>query len=71
MACDLWRYWETHGHLTEGRRVLAALLERLDPTPRAGPGRSGSPDSWRMVQGDMPAARTLLEGRPLGGPPAG
>ena len=60
MACDLWRYWETHGHLTEGRRVLAALLERLDqtaPSPRA---------LWvagflAMVQGDMPAARTLLE----------
>jgi len=60
MACDLWRYWETHGHLTEGRRVLAALLERLDqttPTPRA---------LWvagylAMLQGDLPAARTVLE----------
>jgi len=60
IACDLWRYWETHGHLTEGRRVLAALLERLDqtsPPPRA---------LWvagflAMVQGDMPTARTLLE----------
>src|SRR5215469_11184620 len=30
MACDLWRYWETHGHLTEGRRILAALLEKLE-----------------------------------------
>jgi non-specific serine/threonine protein kinase len=60
IACDLWRYWETHGHLTEGRRILAGLLERLDqtsPAPRA---------LWvagflAMVQGDMPAAQTLLE----------
>src|SRR5262249_25301642 len=29
LACDLWRYWETGGHLTEGRRILATLLERL------------------------------------------
>jgi len=60
IACDLWRYWETHGHLTEGRRVLAALLDRLgqtSPAPRA---------LWvagflAMVQGDMSTARTLLE----------
>src|SRR5215468_1534145 len=29
IACDLWRYWETHGHLTEGRRILAVLLDQL------------------------------------------
>lgn len=27
MASDLWLYWEARGHLTEGRRRLAALLE--------------------------------------------
>ena len=50
MAGDLWRYWETHGHLTEGRRVLAALLEQLDqacPGPAAGP-------VGRRVPGDGP-----------------
>jgi predicted ATPase/DNA-binding CsgD family transcriptional regulator len=60
IACDLWRYWETHEHLTEGRRVLEALLERLgqtSPAPRA---------LWvagylAMVQGDLPTARRLLE----------
>src|SRR5215469_9262976 len=31
IACDLWRYWETHGHLTEGRRILAALIDQLGP----------------------------------------
>ena len=61
LACDLWRYWETHGHLTEGRRILAALLDRLGP---------GDPDRPRVLwtagflaqfQGDIPAARRLLE----------
>ena len=60
LACDLWRYWETHGHLTEGRRVLAALLERLDQTPPA-PRALWVAGFLAMVQGDMPAARTLLE----------
>jgi predicted ATPase/DNA-binding CsgD family transcriptional regulator len=27
MASDVWLYWEARGHLTEGRRRLAALLE--------------------------------------------
>jgi non-specific serine/threonine protein kinase len=60
IACDLWRYWETHGHLTEGRRILAALLERLDQTPSA-PRALWVAGFLAMVQGDMPAARTLLE----------
>src|SRR5689334_3409382 len=29
MACDLWGYWESHGHLTEGRRISASLLDEL------------------------------------------
>jgi predicted ATPase len=37
LACDLWRYWETHGHLTEGRRILAALLEKLDAAAEVRP----------------------------------
>jgi len=61
MACDLWRYWETHGHLTEGRRILAALLDGLD---QACPARLRA--LWvagylAMVQADMPTARPLLE----------
>jgi non-specific serine/threonine protein kinase len=49
MACDLWLYWETRGHLTEGRRFLGALLARTsqDPAPAkkqpagATPGQAG------------------------------
>jgi non-specific serine/threonine protein kinase len=29
MASDMWLYWEARGHLTEGRRRLATLLEAL------------------------------------------
>ena len=60
MACDLWRYWETHGHITEGRRVLAGLLERLDPTAPA-PRALWVAGYLAMLQGDLPAARTVLE----------
>jgi predicted ATPase/DNA-binding NarL/FixJ family response regulator len=61
IACDLWRYWETHGHLTEGRRVLAELLDRLD---RACPARLRalwSAGFLAQFQGDIPAAARLLE----------
>jgi non-specific serine/threonine protein kinase len=61
LACDLWRYWETHGHLTEGRRVLAALLERLDQASAARPRALWVAGYLAMVQGDLPAARPLLE----------
>jgi predicted ATPase/DNA-binding CsgD family transcriptional regulator len=60
IACDLWRYWETHGHLTEGRRVLEALIERLGPTIPA-PRALWVAGYLAMVQGDLPTARTLLE----------
>ena len=61
LACGLWRYWETHGHLTEGRRVLAELLDRLD---RACPARLHalwSAGFLAQFQGDIPAATRLLE----------
>ncbi len=61
LACDLWRYWETRGHLTEGRRILAALLQQLH---RGAPARRRV--LWvagflTLFQGDIPAARVLLE----------
>jgi predicted ATPase/DNA-binding NarL/FixJ family response regulator len=61
MACDLWRYWETHGHLTEGRRVLAGLLERLDQTSPARPRALWVAGFLALVQADLPAARNMLE----------
>ena len=61
LACDLWRYWETHGHLTEGRRILAALLEQLDVTAPVRPRALWVAGFLAQFQGDIPAARKLLE----------
>ena len=61
LACDLWRYWETHGHLTEGRRILAALLDRLDQASPARPRALWTAGFLAQFQGEIPAARKLLE----------
>jgi DNA-binding CsgD family transcriptional regulator len=61
IACDLWRDWETRGHLTEGRRVLAGLLDRLDQTAPARPRALWVAGFLALVQADLPAARNLLE----------
>jgi len=61
MACDLWRYWDTHGHLTEGRRTLAMVLERLDRAAAVRPRALWVAGFLTQVQGDIPAARALLE----------
>jgi predicted ATPase/DNA-binding NarL/FixJ family response regulator len=61
MACDLWRYWETHGHLTEGRRILAAALERLDKTAAVRPRALWVAGYLAELQGDLPSAQALLE----------
>ena len=61
LACDLWRYWETHGHLTEGRRILAALVDKLDQTAGVRPRALWVAGFLALVQADLPAARNLLE----------
>ena len=61
LACHLWRYWETHGHLTEGRRIMAALLERLDETGEVRPQALWVAGFLALVQGDAAGARALLE----------
>ena len=60
MACDLWLYWESRGHLTEGRRFIDAL------TGQAGAGMLRARGMWvagylALVQGDAGAARRWLE----------
>jgi len=61
MACDLWRYWETHGHLTEGRRILTALLDKLDQAAVARPRALWVAGYLAIVQADLTASRALLE----------
>ncbi|HEV3287963.1 MAG TPA: LuxR C-terminal-related transcriptional regulator, partial [Streptosporangiaceae bacterium] len=61
LAGDLWRYWETHGHLTEGRRVLAALLDQLDQAAAVRTRALWAAGYLAQYQGDIPGARGLLE----------
>jgi predicted ATPase/DNA-binding CsgD family transcriptional regulator len=61
MACDLWRYWETHGHLTEGRRILAAFMGRLDKTAEVQPRVLWVAGYLAIIQADLTASRALLE----------
>jgi predicted ATPase/DNA-binding CsgD family transcriptional regulator len=61
LACHLWRYWETHGHLTEGRRIMAALLDKLDATAAVRPRVLWVAGFLALVQGDAARARALLE----------
>jgi non-specific serine/threonine protein kinase len=61
LACDLWRYWETHAHLTEGRRVLATLLGRLDSSARVRPRALWVAGYLAELQGDIREARVLLD----------
>jgi predicted ATPase len=42
MAANMWLYWEARGHLTEGRRRLATLLQALPSHAREGKGLVGS-----------------------------
>ena len=61
MACDLWRYWETHGHLTEGRRLLAAMLDQLDQDAPVRPRALWVAGFLALLQADILSARALLE----------
>ncbi len=61
MTCDLWQYWKTHGHLTEGRRILAAALAKLGETDAVRARALWVAGYLAMVQADLSAARTLLE----------
>jgi predicted ATPase/DNA-binding NarL/FixJ family response regulator len=61
LACDLWGYWQTYGHLTEGRRILAAAAELPGQPPRIRCRSLWIAGYLAMVQVDLPAARTLLE----------
>jgi predicted ATPase/DNA-binding NarL/FixJ family response regulator len=62
LACHLWRYWETHGHLTEGRRIMAAVLDKLDETAAVRPQALWVAGFLALVQGDATGGRALLEG---------
>ncbi len=61
MACNLWLYWETRGHLTEGRRFLDTLICRAGHAPGLRVRGMWVAGYLALVQGDGEAARSLLE----------
>jgi predicted ATPase/DNA-binding SARP family transcriptional activator len=55
-------FWHLHGHLSEGRRWYARLLERAGETPTVGLGQSlYGAGALASQQGDFQAAQPLLE----------
>jgi predicted ATPase len=61
IACDLWLYWETRGHLTEGRRFLVMLIDRAGRAPGLTARGMWVAGYLALVQGDGQVARGLLE----------
>jgi predicted ATPase/DNA-binding NarL/FixJ family response regulator len=61
MACDLWLYWETRGHLTEGRRHMDALLAQVQRPCALRTRGLWAAGYLALVQGDAVAANRLLE----------
>lgn len=61
MACNLWLYWEARGHLTEGRRRLAALRQAHQSHDRARAKALWVEGYLALGQTDVEAAVPLLE----------
>jgi len=61
MACDLWLYWETRGHLTEGRRHMDGLLARVEGFCTLRSRGLWAAGYLALVQGDVPTASRLLD----------
>jgi DNA-binding CsgD family transcriptional regulator len=61
MATDLWLYWEARGHLTEGRRRLAAVRACLDASSTVRPRALWVAGYLALGQTDTEEAVSLLE----------
>jgi non-specific serine/threonine protein kinase len=61
MAANMWLYWEARGHLTEGRRRLATLLEALGSHDRVRAKALWVAGYLALGQTDVEAAAPLLE----------
>ncbi|MCW3096777.1 MAG: transcriptional regulator, family [Chthonomonadaceae bacterium] len=58
----MWRFWRVRGHLSKGRRRLAAALESSEPQPSDLRARAiSSAGILALSQGDHRAARGLME----------
>jgi predicted ATPase/DNA-binding NarL/FixJ family response regulator len=61
MACDLWLYWETRGHLTEGRRHMDALLAQVQSPCALRTRGLWAAGYLALIQGQVLAAGRLLD----------
>jgi non-specific serine/threonine protein kinase len=61
MASNMWLYWEARGHLTEGRRRLATLLEALGSHGHARAKALWVAGYLALGQTDVEAAAPLLQ----------
>ena len=60
IASDLWLFWETHGHLGEGRRWLRVLLDACQAATRTTARGLWVAGYLALVQGDPDGAEALL-----------
>jgi predicted ATPase/DNA-binding SARP family transcriptional activator len=62
LACSLWRFWYTRGHLAEGRRWLALALETGENAPSELVGTALAASArLASLLGDLVEARSLAE----------
>ncbi len=61
MAANMWLHWEARGHLTEGRRRLATLLEALPPHGHVKAKGLWAAGYLALAQTDVEAAALLLQ----------
>ena len=61
IAAYLWPYWQGRGHLTEGRRWLNTLLERVPETAAIRARGLAAAGNLAMMQGDLNTAIATLE----------
>lgn len=50
LAGALWRFWEAHGHYTEGRRWLAEALEKAESAPAAARAKALEGSGWLVYR---------------------
>jgi DNA-binding CsgD family transcriptional regulator/tetratricopeptide (TPR) repeat protein len=62
LAAALWEFWDTHGHLGEGRRWLERGIASTGPTMSRTKARALIGAGWiALFQGDYEAAKALVE----------
>jgi predicted ATPase/class 3 adenylate cyclase len=61
LACALYRFWQRHGHVTEGREWLTRALSRHAPEDETRARLLNAAGVLARAQGDVPLARRFFE----------